>query len=147
MTTDAHNAVVQAVISTLLATPALASGNIYRGRRRAISKNVELGIAVRFGASDPSRGAIKGAPIDWTTTVLVECYARTTGTESADEAALALHADAYARLNTDPSLGGVVDDLLPPSLDVSEEDRDEQLGCVIAGYQLRHRTAENTLQA
>lgn len=143
---NAHSAVVAAVIAQLQQAPAIASGNVYRGRLRPVATGAAQAVVVRFGDSDPQRGAIRGAPIDWGTTVVVECYARAGAAESGDEAALALHADVYARLMSDPTLGGAAGDLAPPRLALDETELAETLGCVNAAYLVQHRTTEHTLE-
>lgn len=150
---NAHEAIVSAVRAALLVDPPLAGGNVVRARQRPVSEGVNQFIAVYFAGSAPNRGTIYGAPIDWATNVRFDCYARGAvgqyGTEgqSGDQAALALHAEAWNRLFSAPTLGGLAMDMAPLPIPPSDEDEiDTTLGVVSGGVQLRHRTGGYTLE-
>jgi hypothetical protein len=142
---SAHNDIVAAVKAQLLVVPAITP-KVHRGRKRPIGADVAQAINVRFsGATPGAPGPMMGSPVDWVTVVIVECYARASAAQSGDEAALLLHTQAHDRLMSDPTLGGLADDVLPPTMQADDEELDETLGCLIAAYQVVHRTAARTL--
>jgi len=144
---NAHEALLAAVKARFLVTPALASGKVERGRRRPVDLGSEQAIGVYFGGSIPQRGTIKGAPIDWLTSVRFDCVARGRNGVSGDEAALELHSQAWARLFEDAQLGGLVMDMEPEAVAPSDEEQlDTAIGMVSGGVLLRHRTSNNTLE-
>lgn len=144
---NAHEVMVAAVLTAFLNAPPLASGNVVRGRRRPIDDTVDEFIAVYFAGSVPDRNAITGAPIDWRTNVRFDCYKRGSSTQTADQAALALHAQAWDRLFATPTLSGLVMDMAPLPIAPGDEDElDTPLGQVSGAVQLLHRTAYNTLE-
>lgn len=144
---NAHDQILAAVKSRFLVAPALADGKVDRGRRRPVDLGSEQAIGVYFGGSIPARGTIAGAPIDWLTSVRFDCVARGRNGISGDEAALALHAQAWARLFEDAQLGGLVMDMEPEAVAPSDEEQlDTAIGMVSGGVLLRHRTSHNTLE-
>ena len=143
---NAHEQVVAAVAARLKAMPAIAV-TVERGRRRPMDLSSMTMVGVYFGGSLPQRGTIKGAPIDWLTSVRFDCVARGATGVSGDAAALALHAKVWNRLFEDPQLGGLVQDMESEAIAPSDEEQlDTAIGCVTGGVLLRHRTASNTLE-
>lgn len=144
MPQNALIAVRNAVRATLVA--ALGGVPVELNRRRAIAQGNDRFVVVRLSGSDPSEGAILGAPVDWITDVAVEAYARDDDTDDAETRAMALHGTAYAALHADSTLGGVVDHVAPPRFGVPDiEELDDDLACVVAIYSIEHRTAANVL--
>lgn len=145
---NAHDSILNAILAAIGAAPALAGGALFKNRLRKLPEGNDQAVVVHFGSSSPSRGAIRGAPVDWTTRVIVECYAREDNLDVAGESnSLALHRDVYDRLMADPSLGGLAMDLIDPELDTDADPADTDLACVIAQYTVLHRTDSHTLQA
>lgn len=142
---NAQEVIVAGVAARLLAAPAIAT-QVLRGRRRPMSEGTAQAIYVYFAGSVPERGAIHGAPVDWTTNVRIESTSRAVGTQTAEQAALALNAKAWARLLADQTLGGVAQDIAPGPIDIDEDELDTSLAVVINTLQVVHRTAEHTLE-
>lgn len=147
MSTIAQSAIVAKVIELLAAAPALADVRIQRNRLRALPEGVNRAIVVRKSTSDPSGVPLLGAPTDWTTQVRVECYARGTPGQAADEAGDELLLLAHAVMAANPDLGGLAMAMDPPRLGWDEADLDSPLGVSIAQYPVLHRTVSNTLAA
>jgi hypothetical protein len=143
---NAHEVVLTAAVGVLKQSPAIAAGNVFRGRRRPVDDTIDELVAVRFGGSTPDRGSINGAPVDWTTVIRFDCYARGTPLLSGDERALALHAAAWNRLFANTSLGGQVMDMSPASIDTEDDELDTSLACAIGAVQVLHRTGAYTLE-
>jgi hypothetical protein len=141
----AHIAVRSAVVAALQAAPALAGGRIYVGRRRTLSRSDASALIVRLAGSDSNPGAVRGAPVDWRTGVVVEAYARS-ATGDPEQAAWDLHAQVFDRLQADSTLAGAVDDVATPTFgEADREDEDDSLAALTAVYQILHRTTANTL--
>lgn len=149
---NAHEAVVAASLAQLLVPPAVAD-EVTRGRGRPVSDTVASAVRVRFGGSVPQRGSIKGAPIDWLTTIIFESHARGSDdvdlgvNTSGEQAALAVHQTAWERLFSDPTLGGLVMDMEPGPVDVDDDELDDPLGCVRSAVRVLHRTSAYSLEA
>lgn len=143
---NAHELVLTAARAVLLQAPAIAGGNVFRGRRRPVDDTVQELVAVRFGGSTPERGSINGSPVDWTTVIRFDCYARGTEVLSGDERAIALHASAWNRLFANSSLGGQVMDMAPAAIDTEDDELDTTLACAIGAVQVMHRTGDYSLE-
>lgn len=136
--------IVAAVVARLQQAPAV-SGQVHRARMRPIAAQWSTAVVVRLLQAELDRLAISGAPINVDTTLVVECYARSTTLEP-DLAADQLLQDVYARLATDPTLGDLVADLMPVGLAYDFDSDAERLACVSITYLVRHRTASLTLE-
>lgn len=147
MTINAHDAIVDAVLAALRASPALADGQISDSVDfTSLPEDVSKAIVVGMLSSDPARGAIAGAPTDWRTTVRLDCYARSDKAVNGSRASRVLHSQAYARLQADPSLGGVAFDIDEPTLTADSELFGSRLGCLLATYTVSHRTRARSLE-
>lgn len=147
---NAHDAIVQAVLAALRTVPAVTSGPIDEDLDAlAIADETTQAISVSLVGSDPQNpAAIFGHPVDWISTLVVECYARRdSAVVLTGRASRALHAAAYARLMADPTLGGVADDLREPSIAIDNAVLDTRMGCCTGTYPVLHRTAARSLQA
>ena len=148
---NAFEGIVAAMADALSRAPAIADGNIQRGTGRPVPEGVDQQVSLRLAGSNPSRGQIRGAPIDWTTTVMFESAARgsityPSGSVTGDQAALALFQTAWERLFSDPTLGGLALDMIPAPFEIDEDELDNPVGCVRSAVQVLHRTAANTLE-
>jgi hypothetical protein len=84
-------------------------------------------------------------PLSWTTSIAVECYARSTGSTAPDQSVDALLESVYARLMTDPTLGGVVIGLQPQALHYDFDADAEKTACATLVFNARHRASAGTL--
>lgn len=135
--------IVTAVVATLTAgTP--VSPNIYRARMRPIAQQHDTAVVVRIGSAAAERGDIGGAPVDFTTQLAVECYARS-ATTTPDLAADALLGTVYARLMADTTLGGLVMDMHLTNIDYDFDETGEKTACVTLQLAVRHRASSTTL--
>lgn len=135
--------IVTAVVAVLSAgTP--VSPNIFRARMRPIAAQHDTAVVVRLGPALPERGDIGGAPVDFTTALAVECYARS-ATTTPDLAADALLEAVYARLMADPSLGGTVMDINLTGIDPDFDEAIEKTACITLQLSVRHRASSTTL--
>jgi hypothetical protein len=144
---NAHDKVMAAILAALRRAPAVTSGVIDEDVDAGdIAEEVNQCVSVSFSAADPQRPAIRGNPVYWQSTYVFECFARADGNTPRGRASRELHRAVYARLMSDPSLGGVTLDILEPNLRNERDQQDNRLGCVIASYALVHRTSGGTLE-
>ena len=141
--TTAFSKVVAAVVAVLGSTPAVSS-TIYRARPTDLPDQVESAVNVYFETALPQLGAIAGAPVDWISKINVECYARSLR-DSGDIAVDPLFEAVYERLARNPTLGGVVDDLVISAIEAENTAEAKKTGWVRLTYMARHRTGNDSL--
>ena len=135
--------IVTAFITALSSTPAV-SANIFRASDVAIPENATDAVNVVLEGSQPYEGAISGAPIDWTTKVVVQCYAKSL-TQSGDQAVDPLLAKVFERLASNPTLSGKVAYIGVPALDTEYNAQGQKTGWIGLSYLVQHRTSNLTL--
>ncbi len=142
--TTAFGTIVGA-IETLLQAATPVSSQIFRARLKPIAAQHADAVVIRIESSVPERVAILNAPTDWDTVISIECYARS-ATLSADEAVDALLANVWAKLAANPSLSGLVMDMLPTNLEYDFAGEADQMACAILTLKVLHRTNNLTLE-
>ncbi len=132
--------IVSAVIAALAAQPPVCNAKaIYRARAAAIPDQTDEAISVQWEQGLPRPGTIGGAPIDWQTRLTVECYARSVQ-ETGDVAVDPLLQKVYERLAADPTLGGMIDDLVIAGIEAENTVEGKKTGWVRLTYIAEHRT-------
>lgn len=164
MTATAFNAIAQGAVDLLEQAPAVAP-LVQRSRRRAVPADVDTAVVVRLKDAQAERGAILGAPVDWETILVVECYARGTEDEdylrgtgridpdaqslfypkAGDELVDPLLKAVAERMASDPTLGGAADDLELLSVVWDTSEAADRFGAATLTYLVRHRTENHTL--
>lgn len=142
--TTAFGTIVAGIVTRLQAATAV-SAQVYRARLKPIAAQHTDAVVVRIESSTPERFAILNAPTDWDTVIAIECYARS-ATLSADAAVDALLARVWAKLAADTTLGGLVMDLNPVSLEYDFAGEADQIACATLGLRVVHRTNNLTLE-
>jgi hypothetical protein len=142
MTTLAQTELLTQVVAVLQAGAALCDGGVHRSRTRRIPEGVTGLVVARLKRSTPAEAsAIQGGPIDYTTFIAIEAYGIAGTSLAADEKADELFQACTARLMADPSLGGLLLDLLPPQLSWDDDDTTERSQSAITGlFPALHRT-------
>lgn len=130
--------VTSAVMAMLMASPAVCRA-VYRARSGVIPDKDEEAVTVQWEQGLPRPGAIAGAPIDWQTRITVECYARS-NIETGDVAVDPLLEKVYERLAANPTLGGMVDDLVIAGIEAENTAEGRKTGWVRLTYIAEHRT-------
>lgn len=139
----AFSKLVSAAIAALSAQPRICKG-IYRARPIAINEQDDEAISVQWDRALPERATIAGAPIDWNTQFSVECFARSTR-YAGDLAVDPLLERVYERLADDPTLGGMVDDLIVVAIEAENAADGKKTGWVKLTYIAVHRTSNQLL--
>lgn len=135
--------IVDAFVSALN-TPSPVAEVIERDGSYHVSEQISSSVNVFWEASRPQEAAIAGAPIDWQTRIVVDCYGRATvkkGGEAVDE----LLSSVYARLASDTTLGGSVFNIGTPMIDLETESASQKNGWIRLTYIVEHRTTEGVL--
>ena len=136
--------VVGAMVQALQSgTP--VSDYISRARIRPLAEEWQTAVVVRLQEAQFDRMASFGAPLNTDTTVVVECYARSSSL-SPDLAVDQIMQDTYARLAADPTLGGLVADCQPTGINFDFEQDQDRMGCALMTYVVRHRTQSLNLE-
>ncbi len=87
-----------AVTAALLASPALAGGNVLQGRALPVEIAHAAEVHVAVARSQAEDLVLRGPERLWVTTLTVTCYARATAGQSGDAAVDPLLQAVYARL-------------------------------------------------
>lgn len=146
MPNTAHSEIADYVVA-LLAAGLTVDGHVKRGRGKPLSENVQRAVRVSLESADPSPGPILYHPTDWATFLVVQHYGRAVGEAAGEKAADALFFDVNALIVADPDLGGRVMEVSDPRISWESDDADAKLGCVVAVYELKHRTRFRALTA
>lgn len=134
----AFSKVVSAVMATLLAQPRICNA-VYRARTLVVADQDDEAVTVQWEQALPSESTIAGAPIDWTTRLTVECFARSLR-ESGDMAVDPLLERVFERLAADSTLGGIVDDLAIAGIEAENSTEGKKTGWIRLTYIAVHRT-------
>jgi len=140
---SAFSKVTSAVMAILTASPAVCRA-VYRARAGVIPDKDDEAICVQWEQGLPRPGTIAGAPIDWQTRITVDCYARSS-VESGDVAVDPLLQKVYERLAANPTLGGMVDDLVIAGIEAENTEGGKKTGWVRLTYLAEHRTDNQLL--
>jgi hypothetical protein len=136
--------ITAAFVAALSLNPPVA-GMVFKARERQIDSDTPTAVNVQFEGSEPTAGAIFGAPVDWRSRIAVDCYARSS-TVNGDAAIDPVLAAVYARLAQDTTLGGLVADIGVPLLDADYDAQGQKTGWVRMTYVVTHRTSNLTLE-
>jgi hypothetical protein len=139
----AFSAIVTALVANLSA-PIAVSANIYRTLLRPLPDTATTAVVVRLQNAAPDRDQLNGNPVDMTTQIAVECYARSS-TTTADLAVDALLESVYTRLMSDQTLGGTVMDINCTALQFGFDAEAQQFAVATLTLDVRHRTSGLTL--
>ena len=143
--TTAFSAIVSAIMAKLAAAPAVCDPKaIYRAQVGIIPDQVDQAISVQFERGSPVAAGIAGAPIDWSSVITVECFARSL-IETGDLAVDPLLKAVFARLAEDPTLGGLVGDLAIAGVEAENSAEGKKSGWARLTYVADHRTNNSTL--
>lgn len=139
------NTAVTAMVAALQSAPAVAS-SVARVRLRPQAQATTQAVVVRPLQSQAGDADVPmGYPVSWTTTIAVECYARSTAATSPDVAVDALVESTYARLVQDPTLSGAVITLQLQEISYDFDADGDQTTCATLVFQTLQRVTAGTL--
>ena len=143
MTTSVSQ-IVDAFVA-VLSEPVAVSAGISRARTSVISEDEVTAVNVSWEGSKPEASTIAGAPIDWMTRIVVECYARS-DTQTGDVAIDPLLSAVYVRLASNRTLNGLVDDIGDPLIEPGFDAQETKAGGMRLTYFVEHSTANFNLE-
>lgn len=138
------NTAVTAIVSALTSGTPVCS-QIDRVRLRPVAQGVPLAVAVRPVQSEVLQFQLSSLPVSWSSTISVECYAKSGAATAPDVAVDALVESVYSRLMADPTLGGAVVSLQPKGVSFDFDADGEHTTCASLVFQVLHRSAGATL--
>lgn len=142
--TSLVNTAVTAIVSALQSGTPVAS-TIARVRLRPLAQSTSQAVVVRPIQTQVAEAALyPGLPVSWSSTIAVECYARSGAATAPDIAVDALLEAVYARLMADPTLGGAVLSLQPQEVSFDFDVDGDQTTCATLVFQARHRSTGAT---
>lgn len=136
-------AIVTALVANLSAATAV-SPNIYRALLRPLPDAATTAVVVRLQNATLDRDQLNGNPVDMTTRIAVECYAKST-TTTADLAVDDLLQSVYTRLMADQTLGGTVMDINCTDINFGFDAEAQQFAVATLTLDVRHRTSSLNL--
>lgn len=139
----AFSQIVDAIITRLEAA-APVSALIQRANTRQIPANCANAVNVFWEASQPDEGAIAGAPVDWQTRIIVDCYARSVS-QTGDVAVDPVTQAVYERIAADTTLGGLVFHVSAPGIEGEFDAASQRTGWTRLTYIIEHRTQNGLL--
>lgn len=143
--TSLVNTAVTAMMVALQSAPAVAA-QIGRVRLRPLAQGVSQAVVVRPLQSQVAEASLMpNYPVSWTTAISVECYVRSSVATPPDVAVDALIEAVYARLMSDPTLGGAVLSLQPQEISYDFDADGDQTTCATFVFHARHRSNGATL--
>lgn len=143
--TTAFSKIVGAIVAALQAAPPVCT-TVYRARPNIIPEQVDQAVNVQWDQTLASAGVIRGAPVDWTTKVSIDCFARSL-MDTGDVAVDPLLEAVYARLGQDPTLGGLIGDLNIAGIEAENAAEGKKTGWVRLTYIAQHTTENGSLSA
>ena len=146
---SAQLAIQTAIVTALMAAPAVAGGNVKANVVRPFSAGQSLACVVRLVQSRAPTPQVLGGFYTWDTRFDVECMARGANGAADPVAAVdALLELVWQRLSTLPTTGlGVVDVRMQPSIDWQVDEIDLPVASATVSLFVNHRTASTTLTA
>lgn len=141
MTIAAQDAIHAAVLAALRAAPALAGVDVVEDVDYTTAPpEVDKTVSVWVDSSTPSTQYLSGHPIDWETTLRVDCLCRRDNRSAGARPSWLLYADVFATLMADPTLGGLAMAIEPGPARVDRDTAATDLGAINSFWRVRHRS-------
>jgi hypothetical protein len=133
------NTAITSIVAALTRAPAVCSV-VDRVRLRPVSQSAALAVTVKPVQAEVMQTALQpGLPVAWSTTISVECYARSNASTAPDVAVDPLLASVYARLMEDPTLAGVLRTLQPKGISFDFDADGETATCATLVFEALHK--------
>jgi hypothetical protein len=144
MAASKHIGIRDACAALLAAAPAISPGGVLENRELPLPNGVESQVHVFRVVSPPERGAVQGAPIDWSTQVRIVVKARK-GADTAERIADSIATEVYARLMADQVLGGLAMGADPGAFVWDQDEIDPDVAMVTWDITYLHRTEHSSI--
>lgn len=145
----AHQHLLDLVEVALLASPAVAGGNVHRQRTRPMAAGADQMVSLRLVSSRGAPLFLGGdAPIEWQSVIAVECIARGASSASPDEAVAGLLEVVHARIVSDAATKAAQYRIDPEHrIEWDQDELDERIGAATSIYTVRHLGALESIAA
>ena len=135
--------ILAAVAATLAGTTGVST-RIYRSRVEAFARNEAPALVIEAGTDTAAEELVSTCKIDWRMPVLVAVYTRgAVPDQLADPIIISLH----SKLMADRTLGGLVMDIWPGTVDPQLEKADQPALWTVCTYNVRYRTSVTSLES
>jgi hypothetical protein len=135
---------ILAAITTLLGPTAGVGGRVYRSRVEAFGRDEAPAILIEPAADSAQDPPISNCHIDWRLNVDVQVYTRGQVPETL---AAPIIVDMHTRLLADRTLGGLVMDIWPTTVQHERAPADQAAGWTTCSYLVRYRSGLTDLAA
>lgn len=119
--------------------------NVFESETRQMNDEVQEAVHVFFDGAVPELIAIMGAPLDWKTRIVVDCFARSK-TLSGAKAVGPLMKRVFERLASDITLGKRDWYIGYPSIEQDADAQGQRAGMMRLTYLVEHRTTSDILE-
>lgn len=133
---------ILAYVASTLAGTVQVGNRIYRSRVEAFSRDEAPALVIEPAVDNAQ--TYSTCRLDWTLTVLVAIYTRG---NIPDQLADPIAVDVHQQLMADRTMGGLAIDIVPTSVDYQRDKADLTSLWQVNSYQVRYRTADNSLEA
>lgn len=142
---NAFDALIEAIVTTLRQAPAVSAGPIDEDiELESLAETIAEAVSVSHVRATPTDpGLVHGHSQEWTSDLVIECHARKdqrVGGGGA-RASRALAGAVFERLRSEPTLGGLVDDLGLPTVTTETAMHDTRIGLTTLRYAVMHTTS------
>jgi hypothetical protein len=135
---------ILAKVATTLAGTTGVSTRIYRSRVEAFQRNEAPALVIEPGIDTAAAEPVSTCKADWTLTVIIAVHTRG---GIPDQAADPIIESLHSKLLADRTLGGLVMDIWPISVD-PQFDKADTVSCwTVCSYQVRYRTGVTSLSS
>ena len=133
---------ILAAIATTLEGTADVGTRIYRSRVEAFARNEAPALVIEPGTDSAAEEQVSTCKIDWRLPVLIAVYTRG---PIPDQLADPIIASIHSQLMADRTLGGLVMDIWPGTVDPQMEKADQPALWTVLTYSVRYRSSVTDL--
>jgi len=135
--------ILAAIVTTLAGTTGVST-RIYRSRVEAFARSEAPALVIEPGTDSAAEELVSTCKIDWRLPVLIAVYTRGA---IPDQLADPIINSIHTKLMADRTLGGLVMDIWPGTVDPQIESADQPALWTVCTYNVRYRTSVTSLTA
>jgi hypothetical protein len=136
-----------AVKAALMQAPALASGNVRRGRRLPVPTDQAQSIDIHVQRSSADNQFLSGGMLRWDTLVAIDLYARASAGTDGETAIDGLLASVFTRMAAATPPPGVIGWVLEPAIQWDIDEADQTLAQASVALRVSHFTTTDLAAA
>ena len=139
--TSKRESILAAITATLAGTTGVST-RIYRSRVEAFARNEAPALVIEPGTDSAGEEVVSTCKIDWRLPVLIAVYTRGA---IPDQLADPIISSIHSKLMADRTLGGLVMNIWPGTVDPQMEKADQPALWTVCTYNVRYRTSVTDL--